>query len=105
MHTSYKESDVVLLLKDLTGQIEAEDTEVRERMIQSGVHYSEMLPREYVPTKRYIDVYQKALREFSASTAKVVALLSTLILQQKGESVVLVSLARAGISAGVLIKH
>ena len=44
MRSSYSEDDVILLLKDITGMVEPQGTEERERQIQSGRHYSEMLP-------------------------------------------------------------
>ena len=44
------EEDVTLLLKDITGLVKPQPTKERERLIQSGRHYSEMLPIEYVPT-------------------------------------------------------
>ena len=57
MRSSYKEEDVILLLKDITGLVEPQPTAVRERLIQAGTHYSEMLPIEYVPTQKYMEVY------------------------------------------------
>ena len=60
MRSSYLESDVELLLKDITGLVEPMATKEREALIQSGVHYSEMLPLEYVPTPKYMQVYREA---------------------------------------------
>ncbi len=39
MRSSYKEEDVILLLKDITGLVEPQPTAVRERLIQAGTHY------------------------------------------------------------------
>ncbi len=61
MRSSYSTEDVQLLLKDITGQVIPLLTSERERLIQSGCHYCEMLPIEYVPTKEYMNVYQEAL--------------------------------------------
>ena len=44
MKSSYLESDVTLLLKDISGQVTPLPTKEREKLIQSGVHYCEMLP-------------------------------------------------------------
>ena len=44
MRSSYKSGDVTMLLKDITGLVNPQPTEERERLIQSGRHYSEMLP-------------------------------------------------------------
>ena len=58
MRSSYLAEDVVLLLKDITGMVSPQPTQERERLIQSGRHYSEMLPVEYVPTEKYMAVYR-----------------------------------------------
>lgn len=104
MKTSYKDNDVTILLKDITGMVEPEDTKTREQKIQSGVHYCEMLPIEYVPTKEYEAAYEEMLSVYAKPVAKAVCVLSEKI-YHKNNSPVLVSLARAGIPAGILIKH
>ena len=105
MKSSYIEDDITLLLKDITGLVEPLPTKEREKKIQSGTHYSEMLPLEYRPTDKYIEIYEKALEVFGQSTADAVARVSDLIVQKKGEKAVIVSLARAGSPVGVLIKR
>lgn len=105
MRTSYRREDVVLLLKDITGQVEPQSTEERERLIQSGKHYSEMLPIEYVPTKQYMEVYEQALDVYAKPTADAIGVLAGKIINSKGTNVVLVSLARAGIPVGILLKR
>ncbi len=103
--TSYSPDDVTLLLKDVTGLVQPQPTEERERLIQSGRHYCEMLPIEYVPTPKYMQVYEEALKTYAKPTALAVGRLSDRIIKEKGEGVVLVSLARAGIPIGILIKR
>lgn len=105
MRSSYKNDDVVLLLKDITGQVLPTGTAEREAEIQNGVHYSEMLPLEYKPTEKYIEMYRIALENYSYITAKAVCIVSEKIYKAKGENVVLVSLARAGTPIGILIKR
>lgn len=105
MRSSYHEKDVILLLKDITGLVAPQSTEERERLIQSGRHYCEMLPIEYVPSEKYMEAYQNALKNYSKPTADAVARLADKIIQLKGKNTVLVSLARAGIPAGILLKH
>ena len=56
MRSSYRDEDVTLLLKDITGMVQPQPTEEREKLIQAGKHYSEMLPVEYVPTEKYMHV-------------------------------------------------
>ncbi|MBQ7980970.1 MAG: cysteine protease StiP family protein [Oscillospiraceae bacterium] len=105
MRSSYKSYDVTILLKDITGMVTPQSTEERERLIQSGTHYCEMLPIEYEPTEKYMEAYRAAVKVYSAVTAKAVASVAEKIYAEKGSETVLVSLARAGTSIGVLIKH
>lgn len=105
MDSSFLKEDVVLLLKDITGLVEPLPIEEREKRIQSGTHYSEMLPFEYRPTEDYIRIYEESLEVFGQNTADAVARVSDKIVKIKGRDVVIVSLARAGIPLGVLIRR
>ena len=58
MRSSYAPEDVTILLKDITGQIEPLPASERERRIQSGTHYCEMLPLEYKPSEAYMEAYR-----------------------------------------------
>ena len=103
MRSSYSDEDVILLLKDITGLVKPQPAEEREKLIQSGKHYSEMLPVEYVPTDQYIKVYNNALKNFAKPVANAVGILSDKIIENKGKEIVLVSLARAGVPVGILM--
>ena len=105
MISSYKQEDVILLLKDITGLVEPQSTEEREKLIQAGKHYCEMLPIEYVPSEKYMEVYKEALHNYSHQTAQAVGRLADKIIEKRGKDVVLVSLARAGVPIGILVKH
>ena len=105
MRTSYKETDVKLLLKDITGLVEPQSTQEREKMIQSGTHYCEMLPIEYVPTDKYMQVYDEVLEKYAEPVALAIGKLADKIMETRGKDVVLVSLARAGIPIGILLKR
>lgn len=105
MRSSYSEDDVILLLKDITGLVAPQPTEERERLIQAGRHYSEMLPIEYVPTEKYMQVYREVLENYSKPVALAVGRLADKIVAKKGRDIVLVSLARAGIPIGILVKR
>ena len=105
MRSSYLEEDVELLLKDITGMVEPQSTEEREKLIQAGRHYCEMLPIEHVPTEKYMEVYREALKIFAKPTALAVGKMADKIIEKKGKEVVLVSLARAGIPIGILAKR
>ena len=103
--STFLHDDVTLLLTDITGKIKPKPADERERHIQRGVHYSEMLPLEYKPSERYLAEYYRALEDFSGETAEAVASVSEKVKSLKGENAVLVSLARAGTPAGILIKR
>lgn len=105
MISSYSEDDVILLLKDITGLVQPQPAEERERLIQQGKHYSEMLPIEYVPTDAYMRVYKQALENYSGIVARAVGILADKIISVRGNDTVLVSLARAGIPVGILLKR
>ena len=52
MRSSYSEEDVIFIIERIfTGLVEPQPAKVREKLIQSGKHYSEMLPVEYVPNR------------------------------------------------------
>lgn len=105
MFSTYQPEDVTILLKDITGLVKPLGTAEREAAIQSGVHYSEMLPLEYRPSQAYMSIYEQALQMYSQITADAVAVVAERIWHDKNGDLALVSLARAGTSIGVLIKR
>jgi len=102
---SYNPKDVIFLLKNLNGLLVETDLYTREKNVQSGGHYSEMLPIEYEPTKEYLDLFHRTLRESAVKVAEGVGIVAESILKRNGPKMVLVSLARAGTPIGVLIKR
>ena len=105
MFGTYKENDVKILLKDISGLVKPLGTAEREKLIQSGRHYSEFLPIEYEPSEKYLQTYFDALNRYSKITAAAVKIVAEKIFADKGNEIVLVSLARAGTPIGILIKH
>ena len=104
--TSYSADDVIVLLKDLSSEMKEMSTEEREKAIQSGVHYSEMLPQEKAPSAEYERLYYKALEEKKSDIALGIARVAEIMWSAKnGEYPVIISLARAGIPVGILIKR
>lgn len=101
--TSYDSNDVTILLKDLTGVMIPLPTEEREKRIQSGAHYSSMLPLEKPPSKEYLDLYFGAVKQHKHEISQMTANLAAMI--TKSPRPVIVSLARAGIPVGVLLKR
>lgn len=103
--TSYRSEDVELLLTDVTGKLPPLPAKERERLIQSGAHYSELLPEEYEPTPAYFREYENGLKAWAKANAEAVQTVAEAIWAEKGKNAVLVSLARAGTPVGVLIKR
>ena len=103
---SYAAHEVAWLLSDLSSvELEA-PTEEREEAIQSGgAHYAESLPVEYQPTPEYQDLFHAALRESAVRLAHAVGVVTDLVIAERGERAVLVSLARAGTPIGVLMRR
>ena len=105
MFSTYRPEDITILLKDITGQVEPLGTAEREKRIQAGVHYSEMLPIEYTPSEEYLKLFFRAVDLYSGITARAVGNVAQKILRDKGRGAVLVSLARAGTPIGILIRR
>ncbi|MCD1261476.1 cysteine protease StiP family protein [Paenibacillus athensensis] len=102
---SYAPGDVVFLLKDVSEARLERPTEDREEAIQSGVHYSEMLPVEYKPTAEYLRLFHETLAVSARKVALAAGIVAELIRRKRGDRTVLVSLARAGTPVGILIKR
>lgn len=105
MFSTYRPDDVTVLLKDVTGLVTPLGTLERERLIQSGAHYSEMLPVEYAPSEAYLRAYYDALERYGQITADAVTRTAEWIWREKGRTGALVSLARAGTPVGILLRR
>lgn len=102
---SYSNDDVIFLLKDLSDVMKETATEDREHKVQSGTHYSEMLPIEFKPSADYKKLFFSSLKAYKKQVALAVGVVAEQILLDKGQHAVLVSLARAGTPIGILIKR
>ena len=102
---SYPDDEVTFVLKDLSAVDLEAPLEDREEAIQSGRHYSEMLPIEYRPTDRYLELFHRTLAASSARVALDAAVTAERVLACRGRELVLVSLARAGTPVGVLLRR
>lgn len=102
---SYSKEDVVFLLKDISNLIEEQGNLEREKAIQGGKHYSEMLPIEYQVSDKYLELYKSQLEKTKRKLALSVGVMCEKIIKKKGKRIVLVSLARAGTPIGVLAKR
>ena len=99
---SYKSSDVEFLVKII--DIDFTTIEKKESLIQSKKsHYSEMISKEYEPTKEYLKIFYNAFESNKNRFSKDILSLSYNLSLKK--NIVLVSLLRAGTPIGVLIKR
>lgn len=103
---SYAADEVSWLLKDLSDVDLEADVAERERRIQAGTaHYAESLPIEYQPDAEYRELFDRVLAESAERLALAVATVAELVVAERGEDIVLVSLARAGTPIGVLMRR
>lgn len=102
---TYSKDDVIFLLKDISDAKIEQGNEAREKAIQSGHHYSEMLPIEYQVSDTYLNLYREKLEKYKKKLAYAVGIMSEKIIKRNGKNTVLVSLARAGTPIGILAKR
>ncbi|MFJ7441562.1 cysteine protease StiP domain-containing protein [Methylorubrum thiocyanatum] len=103
-HGSYAPPDVEFLLRPIAitpvGIVE------KERLIQSGRrHYSEMLSAETAPSPAYAALYHSALDAGARRFGRDAAALALALFQGTGQPMTLVSLVRAGVPLGVLLRR
>ena len=102
---TYNKEDVIFLLKDISDLIIEEGNKEREIKIQSGSHYSEMIPIEKEVSEEYLNLYNLKLNDTKEKLAFCIGVMAEKILRKNGEDFVLVSLARAGTPIGILVKR
>ena len=103
---SYPREDVAWLLTDLSAAELEAPTEEREEAIQSGgAHYAESLPIEFQPDAAYQQLFHAALAHSAERLAFAVGLVTEQLLSERGERLVLASLARAGTPVGILVRR
>lgn len=102
---TYSASECVFLLKDLTHIIKEVSVEEKERLIASGINYSEMLSKENPMKPEYNKLFVKLLSENTKTLAEYIGVMAESIYSEKGKDTVLVSLARAGTPFGILTKN
>ncbi len=100
---SYKD-DCIFLLKDISDIVSEVSVEEKEKIIRSGISYSETISKEDKPTKAREEDFFKMLKEHGQKIADYVAKISEAIYKEKGNDLIIVSLARAGTPYGILIK-
>ncbi|WP_338074902.1 cysteine protease StiP family protein, partial [Kineococcus vitellinus] len=104
--SSYRPEEVSWLLTDLSDvELEA-PAEEREEAVQSGgAHYAESLPVEYQPDEQYQRLFTEALQRTARRVALGVGVVAELLRAERGEDLLLASLARAGTPVGILLRR
>ncbi len=105
MKSSFKKSDCIFLLKDLTGIINFTPFDKKESLISQGVNYSEMITEEAPLTNEVNEIFKETLQRKSSELAHYVAVISEQIFLRGKENCIIVSLARAGSPIGALVKR
>jgi hypothetical protein len=105
VRSSYDPKEVTFLLSDLSDVALEMDTATRERAIQSGRNYAEMLPVEYAPPPEYLALFEALVTTSARRTAELVGLVCEQLLDAYGPELTLVSLARAGTPVGILMRR
>lgn len=103
--SSYAPEEVAFLLTDLSHHDLELDVGERERAIQAGRNYAEMLPVEYAPGPSYLDLFGATLATGARQLAEHVGVVTEMVLAARGPRAVLVSLARAGTPIGILMRR
>ncbi|MDR2456706.1 MAG: hypothetical protein LBE49_08965 [Deltaproteobacteria bacterium] len=100
---SYLPSDVTFLLDVI--EMEPLPLEERERRIQSGeAHYSEMIGPEEPPSDEYLSIFRQSLpRNLPRLSKDFLNLAAQIRSESKGAPATLVSIARSGTPAGVIL--
>lgn len=105
MRSSYNSEDVTMLIKDLTGLVEPVSLEERARRVANGEFERSIMIKEYPVSKEYQDIVWKSMERYIPQTAIAVRNVAQQIYKAKGDKLVLVSIIRAGIPIGILIKR
>lgn len=106
MKSTYSTNDVIFLMRDVSDETFELSTEEKERRIQAGVHYSEMLALERPPKPHYFALYEQLLVQHAPQVALHTAIVAEKVIASAGaKSIVLASLARAGTPVGILLKR
>jgi hypothetical protein len=101
---SYLPEDVTFLLKRV--EMQPTDVAAKEEAIQSGRrHYSEMISMEKAPTAEYMELFAKAMETGGERMGVESARLAHAIAASVAGAITLVSLVRAGVPLGVVLKR
>jgi len=104
--SSYRPDEVSWLLTDLSDvELEAPAEEREEAIQAGGAHYAESLPVEYQPSVEYTELFTAALARTARRVALGVGVVAELLRAERGDDLLLASLARAGTPVGILLRR
>jgi hypothetical protein len=101
---SYSPGEVTFLLQKLALE-PIVDVAAKERLLQSGRHYSELIGVEAQPAAEYLQLFDEAVQLNLPRLARDLYRLACAIRARRSETITLVSLARAGTPVGVALRH
>src|SRR5215467_10887076 len=105
LRSSFRADEVSFLLTDLSAYDLELSRDERERAIQGGRNYAEMLPIEYAPSGEYLELFDALLAQLSRQVAEHVGVVTEMALAARDGRPALVSLARAGTPVGIVMRR
>src|SRR5215831_10414885 len=102
---SFDPREVTFLLTDLSGHRLELGLRERERAIQAGRNYAEMLPIEFAPSEQYLGLFDDLVKQHASQVAEHLGVVTEMALAARDGHPVLVSLARAGTPVGILMRR
>lgn len=103
--SSYDPKDVTMLVKDLTGLVTPVTVAEKDEMVKNGAFERAIMIKEYPMNQEYEDYILDHFDMYIPDTAVAVESVAEQIYNAKGNDLVLVSIVRAGIPIGILIKR
>ena len=102
---SYSKEDCIFLLKDVSEFVNEVTVEEKEAFINKGESYSKIISKELSVNEDIKQMFLTLLNQESGNIARYVSIVAEKIYKNKGDKLVIVSLARAGTPFGILVKR
>ncbi len=103
MRTSYN-GGVEYLLTDVTQSYNKITMKEREELVRLGTPRRSVIIEEYPMSRDYFDIVLKHYEEYNERYSSLVGQLAEMLYEDAGNKLVLVSIVRAGVPIGILIK-
>ena len=105
VESSYKSGQVELLIKDLSGIACPVSIEERDKRVAEGEFERGILIDEYPMSEEYFNTAKKYIDSYMPNLASCIRILAEKLYAAKGKDLVLVSIIRAGVPVGILLKN